>query len=76
VSQKRVTTVLVWTVAIVLPGGLALLALWLSLRAAQARQQNGTQPRNPAGATADSAADATTNRAFSWAALARRVGAR
>jgi hypothetical protein len=76
VTQKRVTTVLVWTVAIVLPGGLALLALWLSLRAAQARQQNGAQARNSEVAKADSVADATTNRAFSWAALARRVGAR
>ena len=38
VNPKSITTVLLWTLALVLPGGFALLALYLSFRAAKAKQ--------------------------------------
>jgi hypothetical protein len=38
VNSKSITTVLVWTLALLLPGGFALLALYLSYRAAKAKQ--------------------------------------
>jgi hypothetical protein len=38
VNSKSITTVLVWTLALLLPGGFALLALYLSFRAAKAKQ--------------------------------------
>ena len=38
VNPKSITTVLIWTAALLLPGGFALLALYLSFRAAKAKQ--------------------------------------
>jgi hypothetical protein len=35
VNARRITTIVLWALAIVIPGGFALLALWLSFRAAR-----------------------------------------
>lgn len=37
VSRQRIETWVVWSLAVVLPGGLAILALWLSFRSAKRR---------------------------------------
>ena len=37
VTRERLETWTVWTLAVILPGGLAILALWLSTRAARKR---------------------------------------
>lgn len=36
-TRERLETWTVWTLAVILPGGLAILALWLSVRAAKKR---------------------------------------
>jgi hypothetical protein len=37
VNRQRIETWVAWTLAVILPGGLALLALWLSVKAAKRR---------------------------------------
>jgi hypothetical protein len=49
VNTKRVVTMLAWAMAMLLPGGLPLLALWMAFKAARARQHPAGQL---AGATA------------------------
>ena len=36
-NRQRIETWVAWTLAVILPGGLALLALWLSFKAAKRR---------------------------------------
>lgn len=79
-NQKRASTLLMWTLAIIVPGGLALVALWLSMRAAQRAAGSGglaeKEIRNFGLSAVDTRPNARQARASSWLAIARRMASR